>query len=384
MKNTKYVTAVLDIQGRFGKTDDIEANWFFAKLRSHGVKYFRHTPWAVWGEQYPWSHMFKKHPDGGYQIFEKAGDPKSGTNWNPLFWNNIRRLKRIAGHWRIAPYLDFGCHCSTNKKLRDKHPLYNNVDGIDGMYDTSYKAQIMWRRIIGQFVRTYGTKRIKCPTKFKGIKILGPAPWYGLGNELYCQKNQDHDFGRDWAYPKASLLRSLGYSKPILFSAHEYAAHAIRGYVSSEGDWLTEFKPKDTVRVFHGIDKWEDFTQFVYPENSSLKAGRGWAVSDDGTNCKDPFRQAICVNVDRYCSADVPSVISFMHSVKLYAETVGKKRSYFHHMEMLPRSVSETYQTLGNLNEKRDQKVYTAVSMDVFGEDISWKIPKWARKRWLE
>lgn len=400
MKRPEMVCAVLDVLDRLPKTSDHEANKFFSHLRAHSVKRLRIFLWNVWGDQKSWSQMFGRSyfsspgewdPMPGwddqksekpYEIFQLPGEVGSGINWNEEFFDNLKRLKEIAANWRIALYVDFGDHCSTHKSMRGKHPLYNNVDGIHGMYDISGKAQWMWDEIIRKIIGIVGVGRVMVPTIIPGVKKPGPKPWYGLGNELYCQKDRRsvHSFGEFWAYPKAKLLRKLGYKLPILFSAHQDAAHAIRAYVNTEGDWYTEFRPKDTVRVFHGTDLYEHFE----PMLKAITAKRGFAISDDGTNCKDMYRKAICVNVDRYCSADKLSVMHLVKTIWLYMRTIGYKKCYFHHIEQLPRSVSETYQSLGNLDHKRDMNVYPYVARDVFDKDINWRIPRWMKKRFLK
>jgi len=380
LKKPEMVTAVLDILERLPKTSDHEANKFFSHLRAHGVRRLRIFLFNVWGPHKKWSQMFQRLGSYQYRIFNMPGITH-GMAWNEEFFDNLKRLRDIAANWRIALYVDFGDHCSTNKKMRHKHPLYNNIDGIEGMYDTSIKAQIMWDAIIRKVVDIVGVKRIRVPTIVPGITKPGPKPWYGLGNELYCGKSskEQHHFGQYWAYPKASMIKSLGYNLPICFSANEYAAHAIRAYVSTEGDWYTEFKPKDTVRVFHGVDLYDDIEKQI----KGVKAGRGFAISDDGTNCKDPDRKSICVNVDRYCSANKLSVVALVDNIWLYMKTIGHKKCYFHHIEQLPRSVSETYQSLGNLDHGRDMNVYTTVSEAVFDKDTNWPVPKWMKKRFL-
>lgn len=389
MKRPEMVCAVLDILDRLPKTSDHEANKFFSHLRHHGVKRLRIFLWNVWGDQKSWSQMFGRNSfsfsfgeERAYKIFQLPDHSSAGMNWNKEFFDNLKRLKEIAANWRIALYVDFGDHCSTNKKMRDKHPLYNNIDGILGMYDIGWKAEYMWEEIIRKIIGIVGVGRIWVPTIIPGIKKPGPKPWYGLGNELWCPKDRPsvHNFGRLWAYPKALLLRKLGYKLPILFSAHQDAAHAIRAYVNTEGDWHTIFRPKDTVRVFHGTDLYGDFE----PMLKAITAKRGFAISDDGTNCKDPVRKAICVNVDRYCSADKLSVMHLVKMIWFYMKTIGYKKCYFHHIEQLPRSVSETYQSLGNLDHSRDMNVYPYVIRGVFDKDIHWRIPRWMRKRFLK
>ena len=380
LRRPEMVCAVLGILNRLPKTSTYEANLFFSKLRSSGVKRLRIFLWTVWGEQYSWAQMFGKweSQEDKFKIFNKPGVPSSGMNWNEEFFDNLKRLKNIAANWRISLYIDLGDHCSTNKKVRHKHPLYNNIDGINGMYDTGWKAQYMWREIIKKLIDVVGV-RMMVPTRILGIRRFGKKPWYGLGNELYCSHEDRNRFGREWAYPKAHALRQCGYKGKILFSAHPIAWHKIRGWVSSDGVWNTEFKPRDTVGVIHGVDLYKD----MEVKMKAVKAGRGFAISDDGTNVKEEARRAICINGNRYCSADAPSVIRLVNNIWSYMKSIRPNRCYFHHIEQLPRSVSEPYQSLGNL-KLRDKNIYWKIALDVFGEDIRWKVPKWMKRRFLK
>jgi len=377
LRRPKMVCAVLGILNRLPKTSDYEANLFFSKLRSSGVKHLRIFLWTVWGDQHSWTHMFLK-TDEKYQIFKTPGIPSSGMNWNEEFFDVLRRLKEIASNWRIAPYIDLGDHPSTNKKVRGNHPLYNNVDDINGMYDIGWKAQYMWKEIIKKLIDVVGVK-ITVPTIIPGVRKRGSKVWYGLGNELNCSYASRNEFGKYWAYPKAHTLRQCGYKGKIFFSAHSVAWHKIRGFVSSDKVWKTEFKPRSTVGVIHGVDLYKDMEEKL----KGVKAGRGFAISDDGTNVKDEARKAICINGDRYCSADTPSVIRLVKNIWFYMKTIGRKRCYFHHMEWLGRSVSEPYQPLSNLKE-RDQNIYWRVALEVFDKDIRWKVPKWMKRRLLK
>ena len=379
MKQPEYVCAVLGILNRIPKTNDYELNRFCAKLRSGGVTRIRLFLWNVWGDQHSWTHMFLKTGEK-YQIFKTPGVPSSGMNWNEEFFDTLRRLKEAVANWRMAPYTDFGDNCSTNKKVRGNHPLYNNVDSINGMYDIGWKAQYMWTEIIKKVVDIVGVRRILVPTIVPGIKKPGRKPWYGLGNELYCSYEFRNDFGKYWAYPKASLLRKLGYKGKILFSAHSVAWHKIRGWVSSDGVWNTEFKPKDTVGVIHGVDLYKDMEEKL----RGVKAGRGFAISDDGTNVKEEARRAICIDEDRYCSANTASVILLVRDIWRYMKGINPKKCYFHHIEQLPRSVSEPYQSLSNLNYHRDRNIYRRIAKRVFNKDITWEIPGWMKRRFLK
>lgn len=355
MKRFPLVMAVLDILGRMPDWTDAELARFFRKLFFRKVKYLRIFLFCVWGPQTKSSQPYAKNANGVFNLDE----------FNEHFFLELKRLSRIAYDFRVALYVDLFDHCGT-KKHKEIHPFYNNSNGVRGMYDRSIKAQEYRDKLAEKVVQTIGLRGMY-PGIQGAVKLPLHPNWFGLINEGFCTHAERHPFGREWAYPLAYKLRRLGYKEKILYSAYDTAAHAIAAYVSTEGDWHTEFKRGDTVRQFHGMTSvsWAD------EKAKMVVHGRWFATSTDGTYGKNPSK-GLVISILR-------------HIGELCKEPFGRKgrQRYYHHHEELPLSISEIPTKAWEVEVDRDLEIYSVISRQIFGmKRPNRKTPRWLLRRY--
>lgn len=370
MKKPFKIVAVLGYLGQSAKRNVQQQHKFFQRLRTRRIQYLRVFTVCPWGKQTPSSQPYDRLPDGTYDLLE----------FNTAFFTKLKELADLAGDFGVALIIDLFDHCGTNKTLRKNNPWYNNINGVRGFYDTSRNSMMHQQRLIKKIIDTIGFHAYRKTAL--GIVTKVRPHIYSLGNELYTQRGTGQDYhwiGRYWALPHALHLRKLGYKGKIFFSAHPWAAHAIWGYLSPEGSWCgSTFKIRDLVQQLHGMSYpvWvEDYVRpFVH--------GRYIGVSDDGTNIRYDEDKGICINGNRYCSADKDLVCSTLKTVKNVCDESRGHQRKLHSIEQLPRSVSESYQTLKNLNQHRDVNVWMAVGRRVYGQDWTRRTPRYLRKRY--
>jgi len=353
MKRPQFVMAALDIVGRMLHWSDYDLHTFFKKLYVRKVDKLRILLFNVWGEQNEASQPYLKDEDWFDLDF-----------FNPVFFGQLKRLSDMAYAWKTGLYIDLFDHCATKEPTKHLHPYYNNVNIIFGMYDIRTEAQSYRNDLAKKVIETVGLRGYW--RNRLGIKCALPPNIFSLGNELYCSHAERHSFGEHWAYPLAHQLRELGYTEKIAFSASEEAAHAIRAYVNTEGDWKSEFKKDDTILQLHGMDSpaWVD-------ENvPGVVHGRYFGISDDGTYKRNPSIGTVARIVSRtlaYCKEP------FMRT---------KKQRYIHHIEMLPLSISEIPTKVWEIDTGRDLEVYSTIARKNFGiKKPNRETPRWLLKR---
>lgn len=374
MRKPHKMVAVLGYIARSGRWNLKSKAKFMFKLLTRKINYLRVfivNPWTQTECSSPFYY------DKDYKLYDL-------DEWNPKFFEALKELADLAGDFWMALTIDLFDHCGTNKKLRKRNPWYNNCNGVDGFYDTRPHAMFYQRKLIAKVVETIGFHAYR---KNKlGIKVRGKSHIYSLGNELYTHRGLGthyHWIGRDWALPHALYLRKLGYKNKIFFSAHHWAGHAIWGYLSPEGEeYGSTFGFNDLVHQLHGMS----YEQWVDEKVGTFSMGRNVGISDDGTNIKDLADKGICINGNRYCSARIELVCD---TVKYAAETCEKRRRRrnrryrkLHHIEMLPRSISEDYQSLNNLNRHRDLNVWRAIGRRVYGQNWTRRCPRYLKRRY--
>lgn len=349
-KRPLFIMAVLDIVGRMKDWADHDLHRFFRKLFFRRVDYLRIFLFCVWGRQTLVSQPYLKDADGKYNLDE----------FNPVFFEELARLARFAYIWRRKLWVDLFDHCATKKPNTHLHPYENNINEIYGMYDRSIRAQEYRNKLAEKVIETIGLRG--CWYGVTGLIKHNLSPnILSLGNELYCSHAERHPFGEFWAYPLAKKLRQLGYTGKIAFSAHSIAAHAIRAYVSTEGNWKTEFKKGDTILQFHGMDS----TEWVDENVPGVVHGRHFGISDDGTYKRSPSIRT------------VTRIIS--HTLAYCKE---KRQRYLHHIEMLPLSISETPSVVWEIKVDRDLEAYSTIARRNFGiKKPNRKPPKWLLRR---
>jgi hypothetical protein len=292
--------------------------------------------------------------------------------WNNVYFDELERVVRTAYRYRMGIYFDFFDHCGTKGDNRYWNPWYSNQNGVNGIYDTSFKAEQYRIEWIKRAIETIGW-RGEWKTKF-GIKKKIKRNIFSLGNELTCIDShvKVHEFGRFWAFPMAKALRELGYKRPIAFSASTHAGHAIRAYVSDEWDQGKNagFNKLSTISQKHG---WGQFDRVLL---DSIYGGRRFGLSDDGLNIKDPIKKGICVQGDKYCSLRTPFVKASFYTVDYYLKSHKPK---WHHLEQLPRSVSEPEHHLNDLDQDRDVNIYWRVAKRVWNVNSKRKYPDWMK-----
>ena len=388
MKQPRKIVALLDYIGRSWNWFLQDEYCFFQQLRTRRIKYLRVFTVCPWGEQSPNSQPFQRVYHRGVNLYpleefnEVSENMYNLEEFNDAFFDKLKHLADEAGDFGTALIIDLFDHCGTNKKLRKNNPWYNNINGVKGFYDTSDTSMMFQRKLIKKIVDTIGFHAYRKTAL--GIRKKVRPHIYSLGNELYTAGGGTtyHWIGRDWALPHSLYLKGLGYKNEIFFSAHEKARHAIWEYVGPGGaPWGSTFKIKDTVCQMHGMA----YTPWADDNIAGVAHGRKVSVSDDGTNIKYAGDKGICTNGDRYCSASINlvcSTLAYIKEVCNQRNRRGRRHRILHSMEMLPRSVSETYQTLKNLNQDRDLDVWTEIGERVYGQDWTRKTPRYLRKRY--
>jgi len=370
-----FVCAVLDLHCRAHQFTDKELHRFMYRLGKAGVDYIRLFPF--WGEE--------------VTPFMKKGKKYDLDLPKPQYWNNLRRVCETAAEWKISIYFDLFDHCGTKQgrdwSNRDWNCWYNNRQGVkDGIYGTdiiSLRNYMLWIKRVwdvvgkrGYFIKKDGSRRKLRPNL------------YGLGNELDSRQAWDTKDGRDdwgikWGYGLAHYLWRLGYRKEILWSAEKETSHVLRACLDKGDPLVRKIRPecpwgkKDTVAQHHGwISRLDpDSVTDIVTNTNVRKIG----YSDDGVNYKWGG-DGICVEVDgktKYCSADTRSVIRLCRYIH-----ENLNRGYqFHHIEQLPRSVSEVEHSVSDLKQHRDVNIYKRIAKQVWGVDITRKYPRWLLKR---
>ena len=370
-----FVCAVLDVHCRAHQFDEHELHRFMYRLGSAGVDYIRLFPF--WGKEVP---PYRKQHGGQYDL----------ELLNPQYWTNLTRVCEAAYAWKIGIYFDLFDHCGTKYgrdwSNREWNPWYNNSQSVDGIYaidDIALRYYKKWIRkvwqtvgIRGEFIRKDGSRRKLHPNL------------YGLGNELDSRQAWDTKVERDnwgvkWGHDLAAYLWRLGYRKEILWSAERETSHVLRACLDKGDPLIRRIRPdcpwgkKDTVAQYHGwISRLNPDSVQEVVRNTRV---RKIAYSDDGVNFKWGG-DGICVEADgkqKYCSADTRSVIRLCR----YIHENLEKGYQFHHIEQLPRSVSEVGHSLDDLKQHRDVNIYKRIAEQVWGVDITRTYPRWLKQR---
>jgi len=340
----------------------------FRRWGEAGVDYIRIFPF--WGDEL----LPYRRQDSG----------KFGLNlWFPDYWNELRRFCRIAYQWQIGIYFDLFDNCGVKKKSDRPwdNPWLLNESGIRGIYETRDKAMehyLKWAEKVIKTVGLRGYRRSK-----SGIMLRNKPNLFGLGNELdypgqYVNTRQETWYWADtWGYGLAECMRKLGYKQQILFSGENHTVHALRDYI---GPWHN-MKFTDTVDQWHGFFEWRPITLKL----STMTQNRWFALSDDGLNVTDGRHYKYPAELDvppKYKNAH-PSVV--YHSCKKIKEWLDEHpgKAQWHHIEQLPRSISERHQSIDQLNQDRDVNIYWRIAKRIWGVDIRRTYPKWMRERFL-
>jgi len=351
--------ACLDIVGRMTTWSDQDISRFLRYLYIRKVDYLRLFLNCSWGPQGLSSQPHKKKADGQFYFYDSENKPV----FNEVFFAELRRLALLAYEWKVALAVDLNDHCATTQSLRDLHPYYHNSQGMNGLYDKSDLGVRVRNDIARKVIDAIGLIGVRHDSL--GIPHKLKPNILSLGNELYCPYEDRHPFGRLWAYPLAHELRQLGYKRKILFSAHEYAAHAISGYVSTEGSWFTEFKKTDTINQLHGLDG----LSWVEANVPRIFHGRYFGVSNDGTYDRDP-------NVNKWIEC-------MKRILELCEEPFGDggKQRYLHHYELLPMSIEAIDEMPWNISTE-DLSKFTQIRLRILGDKKPLrKVPKWLNKK---
>ena len=393
MKHPLMVCAVLDLVPRANQFTDKELHRFFYRLGSGGVDYLR--IFGFWDGLKPW----KKQPGGRYNL----------DLWNKEYWDSLERVCRIAYQWKVAIYFDLFDQCSMRGYFaKENNPWRYNENGVYSIYDDNKHSMEYYKKWIEKVVETVGLRGYR-ETKY-GLKRRVPHPnLFGLGNELKKSgtRYELHNWANTWGYGLADYLRKLGYKKEVLWSAEQNTGHALREFISPVGWYVSncceapvygnkcircfrnaqrvdrgmyKFKRTETVYQKHGWIEPKDTELIDDRGRSNLTLNRKIGYSDDGVNCKDEEIRAdgICVQPGKYCSAGTKSVIRLCRYIYNNVEDVKQ----FHHIEQLPRSVSETSQHIGDLRQHRDVNIYYRIAKQVWGKDITRRYPAWQFKRY--
>jgi hypothetical protein len=360
MKQPFSMLACLDIVGRMIHWTDEDLNRFLRYLYIRKVDYLRFFLNCSWGPQGLSSQPHRKRVDGLFYFYGKDDKPV----FNEVFFAQLKRLATFAPEWKVALAVDLNDHCATTPSLRDIHPYYHNAQGMNGLYDKSDFGIRVRNDVATKVLETIGLAGIRHDPL--GIPHRIRPNILSLVNEGYCAYVDRHAFGEYWAYPLAHRLRQLGYKKKIMFSAHDDAAHAISAYVSSEGNWHTEFRKGDTINQLHGLHS----VEWVRENVPNVEHGRWFGVSDDGTYDKNPIAKTWVE-----CMKEI---------LELCKEPFGKgkkKQRYLHHYEILPLSISEVDQVPWEIDIE-DLSKFTQIRIQVFGDKSPLrKVPKWLNKR---
>ena len=365
------VCAVLDLHVR--RFTDKELHRFFRRLGEGGVDHERFIP--IWGEGLL---PFRKQPSGKYNL----------ELFNPEYFNELRRVCKIAYQWQVGIYFDLFDQCSLRgyyEGKQGKNPWTWNENGVKGIYDTSDKAIEIYKTWIKKVIDTVGLYGYRA-TRL-GIKLKNKPNLFGLGNELHFKGTRErlHNWANYWGHGLAGYMRKLGYKQQLLYSGETKTAHALRVYIGPwDGDprkkpkWDMEFGFEETVDVWHGFYDWRPIVKKI---NDQLTKNRWFAVSDDGTNVKDiqAYVYPDSINPpDNFACAKTGHVIDACQHIKA---KVDNSPARWHHIEMLPRSVSEQSQSIKQLHQDRDVNIYNRIAKRVWGVDITRKYPKWMRRK---
>jgi len=273
----KLVMAVLDIVPRSIDWTDKEIHEFCYEIGSAGVDMVRIMYWPL--KDYP--APFKKYTEG-YDL----------RQWDKVWWHQLQRVRRIINTWKMGIYFDLFDHCGTKEATRDINPWYNNINNVNGIYDTSPRALGLYKKWVSKVVRDIGLRGWRYNPL--GIKVKTAYNWFGLGNELTFKGTERKEWAQLWGYGLAEHLRSLGYKQKLLWSGEEQTAHALRGWISPENDVIpggSIYGFNDTVIQYHGMDYWINAEGLL----KTITRKRWIAFSDDGTNIKSDVEKGICV-----------------------------------------------------------------------------------------
>ena len=402
MKHPLMVCAVLDLVPRAHQWTNKELHRFFYRLGSGGVDYIRLFPF--WGEDVL---PYRKQPGGRY-----------GLNvWNQQYLFQLERVCKIAYQWKIAIYFDLFDQCGFRgyyEKDFGKNPWTHNENGVNGIYEYSIVAMKYYMAWIKKMVDTVGLRGYR-DTKYSLRRKVPRPNLFGLGNELKYPGDREglHEWANTWGYGLADYLRKLGYKKEVLWSADENTGHALREYISPAGWYVSKchgapwvvrgegathwheckrchqpcdlkirvgqhlFKRHETVEQYHGFNYWGTAVDVV----KNLTRGRKYGWSDDGTNVKEDDRRGICVGGSKFCSADTSAVIRACKHLNKWME-MNPGQNEWHHIEMLPRSVSEATHHINGINRHRDINIYRRIATKVWGKDITRSYPAWQFKKY--
>jgi len=367
LKGIPYnVVSVLDLVGRAPGYSDRELNQFMWRYSWRGADYLRLFP--------DWSNPFKLHP---WKKLIPVGNTWYIFNiWDDRYFESLARVCDTAYRWKMGIYFDLFDHCFTKGDNQDENPWFH-MESVNGIYDlNAIRYYEKWIEKVWSVVGKRGSYTAK-----SGVKKKVRPNLYSLGNELNFpsqSQNHYHQYGREWVRPLANKLRDLGYTGKICFSADSSdprpSSNLIRAYVSNEGDECCpdghHYTKKTTVEQAHG----QFSTTAVLP---TIWNNRILALSDDGTNEKDEKHKAVCVG-KKYCSADLATVVECAREAK---ESYGKRQ--IHHIDILPRSVSEIDQKLDDLDLARDASVFQAIDKKVYGVNPTRKFSKWYKNSYI-
>jgi len=358
-----FVCAWLDGPNRSLAYSDRRLDRMMMRLGSAGVDYIRLMPWPQGLQPY------RRDPSGRFDL----------NLWNKDYFTELSRIAKTAARWRIATYYDLYDHCGLRDKYRELNPWTWNTQNIDGIYDVSVEAMCHYFRWTRKIVETVGLRGYF--ENKSGRKIRIKPNLFGLGNELTFRGDRKHlhEWANTWGYGHAKHLRSLGYKKEILWSAEHETGQALRAYISPEGNPQGLFRYSGTVEQFHGWVRQADCADTI----RNTTRGRKLAYSDDGVHCtSDLHGDGICIkkgNREAFCSASTHSVIRLCR----YIKGAVQNKHQFHHIEQLPRSISETYSTPDDLDQHRDVNIYWRIAKSVWNVNAKRTYPQWMYEKYL-
>jgi hypothetical protein len=398
------VCSVLDLHVR--RFSDKELHRFFRRLGEGGVDYVRLFPyWPKENDLLPW----QKNPSGKYDlcVFRKE------------YFDELRRVCEIAYQWQIGIYFDFFDQCGFRSYNDWKNPWAHNNNGLHGIYEYDAFSIELYQRWIKKVVETVGLHGYR-NTRL-GIKLKNKPNLFGLGNELNFrgQRKYLHRWAHYWGHGHAEYMRTLGYKQQILFSGEEKTAHALREFLSPwnnlestcHGSWVKvrgrttkhyvcgkcdkpcNVRPKmkfgfgDTVDVWHGFYRWPQLVEkrLYDHKNKVYKVtnNRWFGVSDDGVDVQDGYHARYNPPVEglpeNFKCAGTEQVIRACKGLKKWLNN-NPGYAQWHHIEQLPRSVSEQSQSIEQLHQDRDVNIYRRIAK-LWGVDITRKYSKWQLRR---
>ena len=329
------VLAWLDLQSKCQRFTDEEMDTFARRVGEAGVRYVRifYPGWQddvdIAGTVFP----YLREADGRWNLDKP----------NPAYDENLRRIARHLSKYEVGLYIDMADQCGWDSYWDFWR---RNVNGVMSWKDESPAAFDRWRSAVFRVLTAIG-----------GVE----GNIIGLGNELFNGDDFEDSWVINWGKPRIDYLLSLGFPKPIFYSAGGRLAHKLGGILSAED----EIYPDNfyCTIVEHGIG----IVEHVSEEWISGYSKFHWlGLSDDGVDCHEwnkipPDKKGTC---DKYggCSASVAEKIKL---IKLFLQYFNEGQLRL--IEFLPREIS--FDEGPGVLAEQSLEVFWRIGLEVFGID---------------